>query len=52
MLFVFVLSGKTATDTILFDGDVYVRHIVKAGESLRSIANLHNVKTAEIIDNN
>ena len=52
MLSVFVLSGKTAIDTVFFDGDVYVRHIVKAGESLRSIANLHNVKTSDIIDNN
>jgi hypothetical protein len=31
LLSVFVLSGQTATDTILFDGDVYVKHIVKAG---------------------
>ena len=52
LLSVFVLSGQTATDTILFDGDIYVKHIVKAGESLKSIANLHKVKTADIIDNN
>ena len=52
LLSVFVLSGQTATDTILFDGDIYVKHIVKSGESLKSIANLHKVKTADIIDNN
>jgi hypothetical protein len=52
LLSVFVLSGQTATDTILFDGDIYVKHIVNAGESLKSIANLHKVKTADIIDNN
>ena len=52
LLSVFVLSGQTATDTVFFDGDIYVKHIVKAGESLRSIAKLHKVKTADIIDNN
>ena len=52
LLSVFVLSGQTTTDTILFDGDIYVKHIVNAGESLKSIANLHKVKTADIIDNN
>jgi len=49
---VFVLSGQTATDTVFFDGDIYVKHIVKAGESLKSIAKLHKVKTADIINNN
>jgi len=52
LLSVFVLSGQTATDTVFFDGDIYVKHIVKAGESLKSIAKLHKVKTADIIDNN
>ena len=52
LLSVFVLSGKTATDTVFFDGDIYVKHIVNAGESLKSIAKLHKVKTADIIDNN
>jgi hypothetical protein len=52
LLSVFVLSGQTETDTVFFDGDIYVKHIVKAGESLKSIANLHKVKTADIIDNN
>ena len=49
---VFVLSSQTAKDTIFFDGDAYIKHIVKAGESLKSIAKLHNVKIAEIIDHN
>ena len=52
LLSVFVLTGQTATDTVFFDGDIYVKHIVKAGESLKSIAKLHKVKTADIIDNN
>ena len=52
LLSVFVLSGQTATDTVYFDGDIYVKHIVDAGESLKSIAKLHKVKTADIIDNN
>jgi ABC-type branched-subunit amino acid transport system substrate-binding protein len=52
LLSVFVLSGQTASDTVFFDGDIYVKHIVKAGESLKSIAKLHKVKTADIIDNN
>jgi len=52
LLSVFVLSGQTRTDTVFFDGDIYVKHIVKAGESLKSIAKLHKVKTADIIDNN
>ena len=52
LLSVFVLSGQTATDTVFFDGDIYVKHIVNAGESLKSIAKFHKVKTADIIDNN
>ena len=52
LLSVFVLSAQTATDTVSFDGDIYVKHIVNAGESLKSIATLHKVKTADIIDHN
>ena len=52
LLSVFVLSGQTTTDTVFFDGDIYVKHIVNAGESLNSIAKFHKVKTADIIDNN
>ena len=43
LLSVFVLSGQTLSDTVFFDGDIYVKHIVKAGESLKSIANIHKV---------
>ena len=52
LLSVFVLSAKTFNDTVFFDGNIYVKHIVSAGESLKSIAKLHKVKTADIIDNN
>ena len=52
LLVVFVLSGKTETDTIFFNGDIYLKHIVKAGESFKSIASLHKVKTSDIIDYN
>ena len=52
LLSVFILTGKTANDTVFFDGDIYVKHIVKGGESLNSIAKLHKVKTADIISNN
>jgi len=52
LLSVFDLSAQTATDTVYFDGDIYVKHIVDAGESLKSIAKLHKVKTTDIIDNN
>ena len=52
LLSVFVLSGQNANDTLFFDGDIFVKHIVNAGESLKSIAKLHKVKTSDIIDNN
>ena len=42
------LSAQTKSDTIVFDGDMYVKHMVQAGESLKSIAKLHKVKTSEI----
>ena len=47
-----VSSGQTEKDTIFFDGDIYVKHIVNSGESLKSIAKLHKVKVSDIIDNN
>ena len=52
VLFVCSLSAQTVSDTIVFDGDKFVKHIVKAGESLTSIALLHKVTTADIIENN
>ena len=52
LLTAFVLSAQTAADTLFLDGNIFVKHIVNAGESLKSIADLHKVKTADIIDNN
>jgi len=52
LLFVCSLSAQTVRDTIVFDGDKFIKHIVKAGESLKSIALLHKVTTADIIENN
>ncbi len=46
------LSAQTVSDTIVFDGDKFVKHIVKGGESLKSISLLHKVATADIIENN
>ena len=52
VLFVGSLSAQTVGDTIVFDGDKFIKHIVKAGESLKSISLLHKVTTADIIENN
>ncbi len=51
-LFVCSLSAQTVSDTIFFDGDKFVKHIVKAGESLTSISLLHKVTAYDIIENN
>ncbi len=42
------ISAQTAPDTVYFSEKKFVEHIVKGGESLRSIAELHKVKTSEI----
>ena len=52
LLFICSLSAQTVRDTIVFDEDKFIKHIVKAGESLKSIALLHKVTTADIIENN
>ena len=52
LLFVCSLSAQTLSDTIIFDGGTYVKHIVQGGESLKSIAKLHKVKTVDILENN
>ena len=52
VLFVCSLSAQTVSDTIFFNGETYVKHIVQAGESLKSISLLHEVTTADIIENN
>ena len=51
-LFVCALSAQTVSDTIIFDKDTYVKHIVQVGESLKSIAILHKVRTSDILENN
>jgi len=51
-LFVCSLSAQTVNDTIVFEGDTYVKHIVKGGESLRSIAQLHKISISTILDHN
>ncbi|MEC9209544.1 MAG: LysM peptidoglycan-binding domain-containing protein [Bacteroidota bacterium] len=42
------LSAQIIPDTVYFSGNKFVEHIVKGGESLKSIAALHKVKTSEI----
>ena len=42
------LSAQTAYDTVYFSGKQFVKHVVKGGESLTSIAALHKVKTSAI----
>ena len=44
----FNLTAQIAPDTVYFSGNKFVEHIVKGGESLKSIATLHKVKTSEI----
>jgi len=46
------LSAQTVNDTVIFDGEVYVKHMVQIGESVKSIAELHKVKTSDILENN
>ena len=42
------LSAQTAYDTVYFSQKQFVKHVVKGGESLTSIAALHKVKISEI----
>ena len=46
------LSAQTASDTVYFSGKQFVEHVVKGGESLKSIAGLHKVKTSTIKEAN
>ena len=39
-------------DTIYFSENQFIKHLVKGGESLKSIANLHGVKVSEIKEAN
>jgi len=57
LLFLFLIhflniQGQTIRDTVEFDGELYIKHIVKGGESLNKIAKLHNVKVADILESN
>jgi len=47
-----ILSAQSSYDTVYFSGKKFVKHIVKGGESLRSIAKTHKVKISEIKANN
>ena len=48
----FNIQGQTIRDTVEFDGELYIKHIVKGGESLNKIAKLYNVKVADILESN
>ena len=48
LVFAVNLSAQTTYDTVYFYKNQYVEHLVKGGESLKKIAKLHNVKTADI----
>ena len=48
----FNLSSQTIYDTTYFSGKRFVEHVVKGGESLKSIALLHKVTTSDIKDAN
>ena len=52
LIFTCGLSAQTVNDTVMFDGEMYVKHMVQAGESVKSIAKLHKVKTSDILENN
>ena len=57
-LFVFIILlpfysfSQVTHDTIYFTGKTHVKHVVKGGESLNSIAQLHNVTAIDIRDAN
>ena len=57
-LFVFIILlpfysfSQVTHDTLYFTGKTHVKHVVKGGESLNSIAQLHNVTAIDIRDAN
>ena len=57
-LFVFIVLlpfnsfSQVTHDTIYFSGKTHVKHVVKGGESLNSIAQLHNVTATDVRDAN
>ncbi len=48
LLLASILSAQVKHDTIYFSERKFVKHVVQGGESLKSIASLHNVKTSDI----
>ena len=54
LMFLCVLnvSSQNSYDTIYFSEQKFVKHVVKGGESLKSIATLHAVKVSEIKEAN
>jgi len=48
LFFCLQVVPQNSPDTVYFSGKKFVKHIVQAGESLKSIAMLHNVQTLEI----
>ena len=52
VFFTLNLQAQVTPDTVYFSNNKFIEHIVKAGESLRSIASLHNVETSDIIEAN
>jgi hypothetical protein len=52
VFFTLNLQAQLIPDTVYFSNNKFVEHIVKAGESLRSIASLHKLETSDIIEAN
>jgi len=48
VVWVLDLSAETPYDTVYFSEKQFVEHVVRGGESLKSIAELHKVKISEI----
>ena len=49
---VYQISAQNNNDTVYFSGKRFVEHLVKGGESLKSIAALHKVTTSDIKEAN
>ena len=45
-------SAQKIRDTVSFDGEFYIEHIVSAGESIKSIAKIHKIKISDLLENN
>ncbi len=46
------LFAQTNNNIVKFDDKLYIKHTVKAGESLNKIANIYNVKVNDILKSN